>query len=141
MSPRMLRTNHSDSHVRMRAIQSVVGFALALALFLVVFVSPSRAQMYGGVSDPVDPETFRPAVELAVEDLNARVCDDGDAPYVLDEILEVRSQVVAGTMLHVTYRVSRQGPGGETTTCHAKIWEKLDDTFEVTENKCGEQLL
>lgn len=129
----------------MRAVRSVVGFALALALFLVALVSPSRAQMVGGVSDPVDPsraETFRPAVERAVEDLNARACADGDAPYVLDEILEVRTQVVAGMMLHVTYRASRPGRGGETTTtCHAKIWEKLDQTFEVTENECDEQLL
>ena len=70
-----------------------------------------RHEMVGGISNtPADCSLVDASVRGAlVGALNARL---GDArPYRFERTIEVRTQVVAGTMLHVTYEASRPGAG------------------------------
>ena len=102
-----------------------------------------RHEMVGGISNtPADCSLVDASVRGAlVGALNARL---GDArPYRFERTIEVRTQVVAGTMLHVTYEASRPGAGPRgadaegagaprTEIRRAKIWQRLDGENEVT---------
>ena len=67
--------------------------------------------------------------------------------YALGDITEVRSQVVAGTMVHLKFAVvdadadADRADEGEPRaaarkTCDANVWRKLDGTREVTSATC-----
>ena len=127
-------------------------------------VPPSS--MPGGVSAPVE-ESHLPlyrAHALAALDALNRARDEREGVYELGDVLEARTQVVAGQssprpdqhptrardadsenpslpvdaglMVHVKYQAVR---GSETTVCAAKVWQKLDGTHEVTSNTCEER--
>mmetsp|Transcript_3425 Transcript_3425/g.13672 ORF Transcript_3425/g.13672 Transcript_3425/m.13672 type:complete len:137 (-) Transcript_3425:97-507(-) len=99
-------------------------------------VPPSS--MPGGVSAPVE-ESHLPlyrAHALAALDALNRARDEREGVYELGDVLEARTQVVAGLMVHVKYEAVR---GSETTVCAAKVWQKLDGTHQVTSNTCEER--
>mmetsp|Transcript_12149 Transcript_12149/g.29426 ORF Transcript_12149/g.29426 Transcript_12149/m.29426 type:complete len:272 (-) Transcript_12149:660-1475(-) len=92
--------------------------------------------MPGGVSKDVHQSNqgaFEAGGRAAVAHLNER--SNVVPEYTLGRIVSVRKQVVAGTMMYITYEAVRNGVT-RTEVCAAKVWHKLDDTLEVMSNSC-----
>ena len=106
----------------------------------------ARVSMPGGVSAPLPSsshDAYREDALAAVEHLNAMQLDGAKVSprYALRDIIEVRSQVVAGTMVHLKIAVGTEDDEGEPRaaarkTCDANVWRKLDGTREVTSATC-----
>lgn len=119
---------------------SRVVFAAAAVVLLSVVPVVSHA-MTGGVSDAVPASKlseFEAAANAAVLDLNEQGVSGSDA-YTLVRVVKVKTQIVAGTIIHVTYEAEKRVEGGgapHTELCVGRVWEKIDGTFEVTRNAC-----
>ena len=128
------------------------------------------SSMPGGVGSPVEAARlplYRAHALAALDALNdAR--GNGEEVYTLGDVLEARTQVVAGELSptidqHPTIRekapsrvltrlsqlqiyagtmvhVKYQAMRGDVVSvCRAKVWQKLDGTIEVTSNSCEEE--
>jgi len=90
----------------------------------------------GGVSGAVakgEHDKYQVQATAAVDHLNS--VSNSIPAYELGRVVEVKTQVVAGTMLFIKYETTRDGTT-ETSLCESKVWDKLDGTREVVESKC-----
>jgi hypothetical protein len=128
------------------------------------------SSMPGGVGSPVEAARlplYRAHALAALDALNdAR--GNGEEVYTLGDVLEARTQVVAGELsptIHQHPTIREKAPstsadpsfqipnlagtmvhvkyqamrGDVATVCRAKVWQKLDGTIEVTSNSCEEE--
>eukprot|EP00217_Crustomastix_stigmatica_P010850 CAMPEP_0183791622 /NCGR_PEP_ID=MMETSP0803_2-20130417/1982_1 /TAXON_ID=195967 /ORGANISM="Crustomastix stigmata, Strain CCMP3273" /LENGTH=216 /DNA_ID=CAMNT_0026035943 /DNA_START=43 /DNA_END=693 /DNA_ORIENTATION=- len=105
--------------------------ALALAACALLLVGAHAEPMVGGVSagDSSSPEA-REAASAAVASLASN--SNSLEPLALGRVVEVKQQVVAGTMYTITCEVLR---GAETSLMELRVWRKLDGTHEAVESK------
>jgi len=131
LSPTPTALSSSKSH------RAAGAAALLCVLMLGASVVETEAQnMPGGVSGAVAPSTheqYEEAANAAVAHLNAR--SNALPAYTLGRVVEVKKQVVAGTMLYITYEAVRAGVPS-TELCVAKVWHKLDRSYDVMANTC-----
>lgn len=127
------------------------------------------SSMPGGVGSPVEDARlplYRAHALAALDALNdAR--GNGEEAYTLGDVLEARTQVVAGELtptIHQHPTIREKAPrvltpsfpipnlagtmvhvkyqamrGNIASVCRAKVWQKLDGTIEVTSNSCEEE--
>jgi len=128
------------------------------------------SSMPGGVGSPVEAARlplYRAHALAALDALNdAR--GNGEEAYTLGDVLEARTQVVAGEStptIHQHPTIREKAPsrvltrlsqlqiyagtmvhvkyqamrGDVVSVCRAKVWQKLDGTIEVTSNSCEEE--
>lgn len=127
------------------------------------------SSMPGGVGSPVEDARlplYRAHALAALDALNdAR--GNGEEAYTLGDVLEARTQVVAGELtptIHQHPTIREKAPrvltpsfpipnlagtmvhvkyqamrGDVASVCRAKVWQKLDGTIEVTSNSCEEE--
>merc|ERR1711976_275088 len=87
--------------------------------------------MPGGIST-ADPNEGLDAAEFIHKDLHNKKYLSSVCNYKVDEILNYSTQVVAGFLTRVEYKIT--GNGCKDLICKAQIWEKSWENFKQVQN-------
>merc|ERR1712066_157874 len=90
--------------------------------------------MPGGIA-PADPSQGLADAEFIHKDLHSKNYLSSVCNYKIDEVLNYSTQVVAGSLTRIEYRIT--GSGCKDLVCKAQIWEKSWMDFKEVQNyKC-----